>query len=604
MVEFALDLGTAYEWVGNLYWDLGQREQAVQQFQQGLDHILARVRSYPDVPTYQRQLVENSRKLSTRLREVGRKEEARTTLLHACQALASLPEPTGENLYLLAGLQAQSAALIGHGKTELTPDEHAQERRELDAARATLRRAIAAGFKDFGRVKNDLKLMRNDPSSKAMLERYGVSFASFERSILSDAAAKDFKAAVAKGEGQGAKEAQDKQSGDPARNPKLLKADLARSRLAIGLLNSEFGKHRESAQALAEALSIRQELARSDPKNVQYQEDLASAYIAQGHVDWRAGRAADANRKWQKGLDLLHQAFHDPSQEQQLTAHLVSFELALGNRYAEVGLWSEAADHYAQAFAKQPPGNPLDWAFFAPVLLLNGDVSEYRRLCTNMLHQFGDTPGIQWVFEIIYGASLGSTEASEVARWVQLAEGELAVQPHLDWRMSKLAQALYRAGRFKDSLQAFQQSPNLIEGWPVRAMVHHRLGQTESARQWLAKADDSSKKTIQYALARDSLLLPWYPWWRNWAGFQIVRHEAKELIEGSPVPDDPWLRLLRGRAYAKLGLPEKADSDFQAAVAVNPKDPEIWRARSKVFAQLGQTDRAKADFAKAMELKP
>src|SRR6516164_8954260 len=104
-------------------------------------------------------------------------------------------------------------------------------------------------------------------------------------------------------------------------------------------------------------------------------------------------------------------------------------------------------------------------------------------------------------------------------------------------------------------------------------MVHHRLGQANEARDWLTKSDFRSKAESQQALGRTSLVVPMGDpqWWRDWLVFQILRREAHELIDGSPLPDDPWQRLLRGRAYAHLGLKEKAERDFEAAIASNPK---------------------------------
>src|SRR5262249_36786233 len=132
MVEYAVDLGGAYLRAGNQYWNLGRREQAFEQYQRGVDHFLARVRSYPDVPLYRVALAKDAGQLSTSFRGIGRKEDVRKLLRRVCEALDDVPVPTGDDLYLLVSLQGQSTALIGYGKKELTPEELANERRELD----------------------------------------------------------------------------------------------------------------------------------------------------------------------------------------------------------------------------------------------------------------------------------------------------------------------------------------------------------------------------------------------------------------------------------------------------------------------------------------
>src|SRR5262249_11079900 len=171
------------------------------------------------------------------------------------------------------------------------------------------------------------------------------------------------------------------------------------------------------------------------------------------------------------------------------------------------------------------------------------------------------------------------------------------------WRYRNLGLALYRAGRFEEAIQRLVEGQEEAMGWPVLAMAHHRLGQKEKAREWLEKYERGFQNTTAVALAQTSLKVP-VRHWTDWAVGQVLRREAKELIEGTPLPENPAFRLMSGRAYARLGERDKAEGEFQAAVAVRPRDPEIWFARARIFLQLGQHDRAEADFAKILELKP
>jgi tetratricopeptide (TPR) repeat protein len=610
MAEYAMDLGSTYSETGNILWNLGQRELAIEQYQQGAEHFLARLRAHPDVQTYRYGLFSQVGLHSASLRQMGRKEDALGVLRQACQAFSEVPDPTGDDLYLLAILERQTAALTGFGKKELTPDERAQEHREMDQVTVTMRRALAAGYHSDW-IKNDLNRFKNDPNSKGLLERNKDWLAAVEKEIQNSSAKRNVNELAAKKPTKAVKDPAGNLAAEASKGLNLTKADLARSRLAIGLLMADHGQNQESEKALSEAMAMRQELAKSDPKNTRYQRDLASASVAQGHAAWRAGRLGDAVHDWQKGLDLLVSldresgGKHDTSGKSDnlsITAQVASIELAIGNHYGEIGLWSEASEHYSKVFAKNLPGEALAWAYFAPLLLLTGDQAGYRRHCSQMLLQFGNTPDVQKILEVIYGGLLGQTDAGETNRWLQLAEKSSGPKP--EWGKWRLANAQYRAGRFKEALSSLDQVPNLIERWPLRALVLHRLGQTEAARQSMTKADNHSKELIQQALARDSLRVPWETWWRNWAAFQILRREAHELIDGSPMPDDPWQRLLRARAYLKLGQHEKADKDLEAAVAYNPKDFEIWWARAGLFAQLSQADKAVQDFVTALDLVP
>jgi serine/threonine protein kinase/tetratricopeptide (TPR) repeat protein len=651
MVEYALDLGSLYQRIGNTYWMLGDREKAIDQQQRAVDYFRARVRAYPDVPIYRTHLADEAGYLLYRVRMDGPRPQAMKVLERARGALASVSEPTGNDLYLLAGVEGQMATFICYGKEKLTPDELAQERRLIDQTLVTFRRAVAAGFKDINQVKIDLNYMKNDPKLKGLLDRNKDFVAGLEKSTTEGSGEPGRK--PPKGEpgrvsaipasgasndpGHTASEIRGvdtprtpvstsvEESGRATLIPTLTQSDLARARHAIGILKARYGTKEESEKALAEALAIRQQLVKSDPKNLQYQEDLAYSYVAQADLHWNAGRYPEALRHWQEGLDLLAQGSGTElksvlqsgntggeSKIQSLTAHLASVELTIANHYWEFGLWAESAEHFSKALAQSGVGNGADWANYAKVLLANGDLPGYRRVCAQMMREFGDTLGLPALFDIIYAGTLGPTEPAELARWLELAEREVAVQPNADWRMVRLAQVRYRSGHFKEALQALDQSGALDEREPLRAMVHHRLGQSKEAREWLTLSDQRSKKIAQDYMEVDALILPPMQW--NWAAFQYLRREAHELIDGgeragnvsdrNSVMDDPWLHLLRARAYYKLGFREKAEKELQAAVAGNPKDPRFWSARAGLFAQLGQFKRAETDFAKMTEGNP
>ena len=73
-------------------------------------------------------------------------------------------------------------------------------------------------------------------------------------------------------------------------------------------------------------------------------------------------------------------------------------------------------------------------------------------------------------------------------------------------------------------------------------------------------------------------------------------------MTGQPAPADAWLHLHRGRAYTKLGMSEKADAEFEAAIDAKPDDLRILLSRSRIYAALGKKAEAIADRTKAMEL--
>src|SRR5262249_18301216 len=70
----------------------------------------------------------------------------------------SSADPTATELYTLAFVQAQCAALVRQGRSQLTPEERIEHQSLADRAMATLRRAIEAGFSDLRQLEQDADL--------------------------------------------------------------------------------------------------------------------------------------------------------------------------------------------------------------------------------------------------------------------------------------------------------------------------------------------------------------------------------------------------------------------------------------------------------------
>jgi tetratricopeptide (TPR) repeat protein len=62
--------------------------------------------------------------------------------------------------------------------------------------------------------------------------------------------------------------------------------------------------------------------------------------------------------------------------------------------------------------------------------------------------------------------------------------------------------------------------------------------------------------------------------------------------------------LLRGRTYAVLQQNDKAQVDFERAVAMEPNSPDAWITKVAFQRLLGQSDKAIADISKAMSIMP
>ena len=69
-------------------------------------------------------------------------------------------------------------------------------------------------------------------------------------------------------------------------------------------------------------------------------------------------------------------------------------------------------------------------------------------------------------------------------------------------------------------------------------------------------------------------------------------------------PQDARAYYLRGRAYSSLGQPERAIQDFDEAVRLDPQDASVYFSRGVTWATLGEFQRAKSDYDEAIRLDP
>ncbi|MBI1917216.1 MAG: protein kinase [Planctomycetes bacterium] len=599
MILYGRFLGTSYSNIANMSWRLGQRDEALEWKRKSVTVFRSLVGDNPAVPQLRSQLWGAYTGLARYQQERGKLSEAALSARLARDVIGRLPRNTPDDFYWLARVHALCAALVGEGKTELTAEEKAERKREADLAVKALQQALAAGLKYVSWLKNqdDFEILHQRPDFKDLVSR-------MEEAVKADRlaqAAKGKEDAKLKAQQEALAIRQKLAGADPTNTQ--AQVDLAANLHAVGVLQAELGQTEEASKSLAQALGIRQTLNKKSPQNTRFQADLAATQIALGNLDWKAERYAEGARWWDKGLALFDAALHEEPQSATLVSQSSYYERAIGARYAEIGLWEEAAQHYRKAFDREP----FDSQFhhYAAVLLLAGDATNYQRHSAQMLERFGNTDNLQTLAELALSCNLTSRRIGDSARLVQMAEKVLAGEPKAKapWSNRNLGLAYYRAGRFKEALRCISESPEDVASWPIPAMAYHRLGQADKAREWFAKHGGWLQKTAADALAQTALQVP-TSHWVYWAVPQILYREAKELIEGKPAPDDPWLRLLRGRAYAKVGKSDKAEIQFQAAVAAAPKDAQVWLARGKVFAQLGQHDRAEADFAKVLELKP
>src|SRR5262249_35598292 len=139
--------------------------------------------------------------------------------------------------------------------------------------------------------------------------------------------------------------------------------------------------------------------------------------------------------------------------------------------------------------------------------------------------------------------------------------------------------------------------------FPVLAMALHRQGQTDAAQQELENARKALDQWSRAAF-RSPDGSHRVPYWYDWVECQVLYREAHAQIEPTPPPEDPRLRVARGRAFAALGWYDRADAEFATAVRLAPDGPTIRSAYFRFHVTRERWREAEAELAALVRLSP
>jgi WD40 repeat protein len=162
-------------------------------------------------------------------------------------------------------------------------------------------------------------------------------------------------------------------------------------------------------------------------------------------------------------------------------------------------------------------------------LLAAGDKVRVQRACEDLLRRFGNAADPAQANRVAWCCVLASDEVSDPEVPVRLAEEALArgtAREKSDVLIT-LGAALYRAGRFEESIRRLNESiqtrgdGGIPQAFAFLALAHHRLGNHDEAKRWLDKLVASQpKKGFDIS-------------WQD-VELRILRREAESLISGSP----------------------------------------------------------------------
>jgi serine/threonine-protein kinase len=225
---------------------------------------------------------------------------------------------------------------------------------------------------------------------------------------------------------------------------------------------------------------------------------------------------------WRDAKSLLAQA----------KSHVALLEQ--GRRCASRQEWDQAANCYARFLARGPTDDGHFWFEYAALSLLRGDRSAYAKACAHLMEAHSKAAGPR-AYHVARARTLASDAVAEAAAAGRLAEKELQENAKQFWSLTEQGALAYRAGRFQEAVPLFQQSLDAdakpgraVLNWLWLALGNQRLGKSEDAHRWLAKAQawlDQYPDGVP-ARAEEDLGLHIH----NWLEAHVLRREAEALL--------------------------------------------------------------------------
>jgi tetratricopeptide (TPR) repeat protein len=310
-----------------------------------------------------------------------------------------------------------------------------------------------------------------------------------------------------------------------------------------------------------------------------------------------------SNRPSRRAIALVEEALRKDPANEPIIAWLADAHLTAGRKYWSIGLIREAADHLNRAFELHHSPAALRWFELGVARLYVGDVAGYRGLCTRMRRRF---PHERLdVVRTCVLAPLIKSGFDEIVARAEKGPDERPKNYGPGWRIDNRALAFYRAGRLEPAIAAAQELDASAEWWWAdMVLIALAGGQPDVARSWLQKLDRMLTQVWSTALTREALEIPERLHPVDQVRIQVLRREAWQKLDGSPSPEDPWWHLQRGRAYARLGEPAQAESEFQAALAARPGELMVGLTFARILAQLGMHDRARTQLTTLVDRNP
>jgi tetratricopeptide (TPR) repeat protein len=537
---------------------LGHANEALAAYRRVVEVTQKLARDNPAIPSLHGDLFLAYWNLAQYQRELKQTEPYQRTMRLARETIERLPDDWPQVLFDAARVRAEYSTFLGQSGSQSTAPDRAEQQHEADLAVETLRKAVAAGFRDLEQLRTaeELNPLRGREDFK-LLEADLVA-----RLVTGPARLRASQQALAL--------RQKLTQADP--KSKRLRADLAAAQQAMALIQFDLGKLDEARKHLEQAAALREGLVKDEPKNAQYEADLAASrltlesvillvrahrLVESGQTDKAAadirkameflGNRALPSRPAESETDKLFARLADDVLLQRLTAALergpedMPRRWQRGEWYARHARWKEAAADFRIALECQPPDDALQWLHVAPALAA-GDREGYRWLCREMRKRFAETQDPPTADRVAKSCLLLAEFAKEMEWACALADRAVTLgkdHQYAHYFVFCKGLADYRQGNFRAAVEGLDSLASRTTFAPLRALCHpvlamalHRQRQTKVARENLAQAtrllDQHLGDPSRFPLENTAYSHDWLIAW-------LLHREAQTLIEGTKV---------------------------------------------------------------------
>jgi tetratricopeptide (TPR) repeat protein len=271
---------------------------------------------------------------------------------------------------------------------------------------------------------------------------------------------------------------------------------------------------------------------------------IAMAQYRLGHSDKALAARDNAQAIMAKMPDLakgqlLDGDWHDWVHAQVLSREAESLleesratrrSVAQALEYVRLSQWDKAAAAYANVeLWARPLREDLVFAR-ASLYVIQEDSEGYNRFCQDMLQRVPQTADHFEAFVLVRTCTMGRQSPVDPAQAVQWAKQAVAGD-QLPWYFHALGLAQYRAGQFDEALQSFSRAN--VEAWGCRdlnwfgmALVHHRLGHPDKARESLDKGIQWLERGGSPSPQQPANIDP-----QDWLEAHVLRREAEDVLK-------------------------------------------------------------------------